>query len=253
MSGEFASADLTFPPDDSALRQPASVFDRSPNVTYKRFSMTAYKRNQVEEAISRTIGERSEKPSSDLRIRLKRLLEADRGLGRDPRSSDPEAESFAFYSEDAPGRGVEVRFSEYEAFALLIGLQLLQHGWPQGFVVRVMRLVRSQLEAQHMRILLQDPKELFDEKFIRQKARPGDLYFDNTDPVLLTIVSGRQDPKDGGEEPPRCSVCRSMQEVSRFVKEQAARSWTLFEVVSPAHALAIRLSRAEPRSRGRSS
>jgi hypothetical protein len=237
MSGEFASADLTFPPDDSALRQPASVFDRSPNVTYKRFSMTAYKRNQVEEAISRTIGERSEKPSSDLRIRLKRLLEADRGLGRDPRSSDPEAESFAFYSEDAPGRGVEVRFSEYEAFALLIGLQLLQHGWPQGFVVRVMRLVRSQLEAQHMRILLQDPKELFDD----------------TDPVLLTIVSGRQDPKDGGEEPPRCSVCRSMQEVSRFVKEQAARSWTLFEVVSPAHALAIQLSRAEPRSRGRSS
>jgi hypothetical protein len=116
-----------------------------------------------------------------------------------------------------------------------------------------MRLVRNQLEAHHARILKQDPKELFDEDPIRQMAQPGDPYFGNTDPVLLTIVSGQQRPKDGVEEPPRCLVCHGMAKVFHFVKQQAARSWTVFEVVGPTHALADQLSRVEPRSRGRSS
>ena len=78
-----------------------------------------FKRNQVEEAIALVFEPGSAKPTSELRTRLKRLLETDRGLDRNKRSADPERANFAFYSTDAPGRGVENWFSDYDAFALL--------------------------------------------------------------------------------------------------------------------------------------
>ena len=182
---------------------------------------------------------------------MKRLLDTDRGLGRNTRSANPEVANYAFYSDDSPGRGVEVWFSNYEAFALMTGLRLLQHGWPQSFPVALLRRLRPELEREHARILRQDPAILFDEEAIRRKARPGDLYFGNTDPVLLTIVSSRP-PAKGGIEAPPCGVFRGMQRVSEFLKQEAAQSWTLHELVSPAHALLVQLSRAHPRKRGRS-
>jgi hypothetical protein len=97
-----------------------------------------FKRNQVEEAIARVLEPGSAKPSSEMRTQLRRLLETDRGLGRNKRSVDPERANFAFNSMDAPGRGVENWFSNYEAFALLIGLMLMRLGWPQGLVVAVL-------------------------------------------------------------------------------------------------------------------
>ena len=111
-----------------------------------------YKRNQVETAIGRVVGSGSAKPGSEIRTRLKRLLETDRGLGRSKRSADPERANFAFYDMDPPGRGVEIWFSDYEAFALLTGLRVMQHGWPQGFSVAVLRHVRPELEAHHDRV-----------------------------------------------------------------------------------------------------
>ena len=96
-----------------------------------------FKRNQVEAAISRVLEGDLVKPSSELRTRLKRLLDTDRGLGRNKRSADPGLANFAFYSENAPGRGAEIWFSTSEAFALLTALRLMQHGWPQGFAVSI--------------------------------------------------------------------------------------------------------------------
>ncbi|HET7493049.1 MAG TPA: hypothetical protein VFK01_14350, partial [Bradyrhizobium sp.] len=55
-----------------------------------------FKRNQVEEAIACVLEPGSAKPSSQMRTRLKRLLETDRGLGRSKRSRDPERANFAF-------------------------------------------------------------------------------------------------------------------------------------------------------------
>lgn len=214
--------------------------------------MLLYKRNQVEEAISQTFQEQSAKPSSELRTRLKRLLDRDRSSSRKARSIDPEGAKYAFYSSDSPGRGVEIGFSEYEAFALLTGLRLLQHGWPQSFAVAVMRRVRPELEPQHARIVKQDPIKLFDKKVIRENARPGDLYVDNTDPVFLTIISRQEPAKKGRVGIPPCGICRGMAEVSKFLKQQAALSWTVFDLVTPAHALAKQLSKAQPRKRGRS-
>jgi len=50
----------------------------------------SYKRNQVGEAIARVRAPNRQKPSSELRSRIKRLLELDRSLGRNLRSKDTE-------------------------------------------------------------------------------------------------------------------------------------------------------------------
>jgi len=210
----------------------------------------SYKRNQVEEAISRVFDPQSPKPNSELRTRLKRLLQTDRSLGRTTRSADPEDTNYAFYSSDSPGRGVEVWFSRYEAFALLTGLRLLEHGWPQGFAVAVLRRIRPELERKHARILKQDPAKLFDPELIRQSARAGDLAVNNTDPVFLTIVTGETQSKK--DRLPPCAICRGQGEALKFVKQQGARSWTMFELVSAAHTLSDQLAKAAPRKRGRS-
>jgi hypothetical protein len=101
-----------------------------------------FKRNQVEEAIACVLEPGSAKPGSEVRTRVKRLLETDRALGRNKRSPDPERANFAFSGMEAPGRGLENWFTEYEAFALLTGLRLLRNRWPQGLVVGVLRRVK---------------------------------------------------------------------------------------------------------------
>jgi len=210
-----------------------------------------YKRNQIEEAISAVLEPRASEPSSELRTRVKRLLEADRALGRDPRSSNPERAVYAFFSAEAPGSGVEVWFSDCEAFALLNGLRLMSHGWPQGFATVVLRRVRPELEQQHARILKQDPKWLFDQEAILRAAKAGDMAFDNRDPVLLTIVSK---PGAAQTQPHRCAICRGPGEATRFAWEasKGLGAWTMFELASVAHRLSNELERTEPRHRGRS-
>ena len=104
--------------------------------------MALFKRNQIEEAISRAVVPTDGIPPGDLLNRLKRLLDTDRKLGRDPRSKDPEKSTYAFYSGSASGSGVENWFQEYEAFALLTALRFLEHGFPQQKSVSALRAVR---------------------------------------------------------------------------------------------------------------
>jgi hypothetical protein len=149
---------------------------------------------------------------------------------------------------------VEIWFSEYEAFALLIGLLLMQHGWPQGFAVSVMRRIRPELEKEHLRILKQNPEELFDHERLRREAKEGDFAFDNTDPVLLTIISRPwSGPSDGGELV-LSAVCRGVAEAMKSAGnvKGGAGAFTMFEVATPAHKLSEQLKRTEPRPRGRS-
>ena len=203
----------------------------------------SYKRNQIEEAIGRIFHPDSEK---QLLTRLKRLLELDRALGRKHRSQDPEKANFAFFSEDAPGTGADISFSEYEVFALLNGLRIMQHSWPQGFAVSIMRRVRPNLESEHARILRQNPDKLFDMEAIWAKARPGDIGVDNTDPVFLTLAS-----KDDATTRPRPAVCRGIEKVHSFRRDVGASSMTIFEVATLAHRLRAELMKTEPRRRGR--
>jgi hypothetical protein len=82
----------------------------------------AYKRNQIEEAIAHLLDPKSKVVPTELRTRIKRLFELERSLGRGVRSKDPEQAKYAFFSEEAPGTGADIFFSEYESFALHSGL-----------------------------------------------------------------------------------------------------------------------------------
>ena len=132
-----------------------------------------FKRNQVEEAIAIVLEPGSAKPSSEIRTRLKRLLETDRSFGRSKHSPDPERANFAFHGMDSPGRGLENWFTGYDAFALLTGLRLMRHGWPQGLAVAALRRVKPNFERHHARILQQDPSGLFDGHRICSKPSPA--------------------------------------------------------------------------------
>jgi hypothetical protein len=209
----------------------------------------SYKRNQIEEAIARIVAPNSKKLPSQFRTRIKRLLELDRSNGRKPRSKDAEEANFGFFSEEAPGTGADISFSKYEAFALLNGLRMIEHGWPQGLAVSIMRRVRLDLEREHTRILKQPPDKLFDQQAIRAAARPGDIAVTNTDPVFLTVASRAQRAADGKQ--PGLAVCRGLQKVSEFTRDVDASSVSVFEVVTLAHRLHEELMRAKPRHRGR--
>ncbi len=209
-----------------------------------------FKRNQVEEAIGRLFEPGSAEPSSELRTRLKRLLDVDRGLGRNKRSADPALANYAFYSEEGPGRGVEMWFSGYEAFALSTALRLMLHGWPQGFAVAVLRDRRPELEKEYDRILRQDPAILFDEEQIRRNARAGDPGVDNTDPVFLLILSQGAQDRSGSV---KTAICRGHDKCMEFVRSHLGQAWTTFELVNSAHALFGELARTKPSKRGRGS
>jgi hypothetical protein len=207
-----------------------------------------YKRNQVEEAIA-TLVSPSGKPNSELRTRIKRLLELDRARGRTARGQTSGEPNFAFFSEDAPGTGANVWFSGYDAFAILSALRIMGHGWPRGFAVSVMRRVRPELERQHDRILKQDPEKLFDQERVLREARPGDIAVDTTDPVFLVLTPGHH--RGGAGSGTRCAVCRGMNDVSSFIKDGQAASWTQFELTTMAYRLARELEQTKPRHRGR--
>jgi hypothetical protein len=220
-------------------------------ITIQHSATVSYKRNQVEEAIARLAVPNCEKPSPELRTRIKRLLDLDRSIGRKLRSKDAEEANFGFFSDEAPGTGADVSFSEYEAFALLNGLRIMNHGWPQSFAVSIMRRVRLDLEREHAGILRQDPDKLFDLEAIRAAALPGAIAVDNTDPVFLTIASKAQRAPDESRTAPLAAVCHGLEKVGEFSRGVGASSVTFFEVVTLAHRLQQELMKTEPRRRGR--
>jgi hypothetical protein len=210
-----------------------------------------FKRNQVEEAIAIVLEPGLAKPSSEMRTRLKRLLETDRSLGRSKRSADPERANFAFHSMDAPGRGLENWFTGYEAFALLTGLRLMRDGWPQGLAVAALRRVKLDLERRHARILRQDATMLFNEVQIRQHAKSGDLAVSNTDPVFLVINSKDQEDRLASNP---AAICRGQAELMGFIKGWGpGQTWTVMELGTSIHALSLALAKTVPRKRGRGS
>jgi hypothetical protein len=211
-----------------------------------------YKRNQVEEAIFRTLGAQDARVD-ELKFRLKRLLVTDRRLGRDANSEEEGDRHYAFYSREPPGSGIEVMFSGYEAFAQLAAIMLLEHGLPQAAVVKVMRRVRRPLEAAHAQSLKKDPGTLFDEQAILAQAKFGMMAVNNTDPIFLAFVrltnSSVGDQTGGGD----VEVCRGHQELGTFVKKHSepGTGVTIFEFVRRIHGLAGNLLQVRPAKRGR--
>jgi hypothetical protein len=205
-----------------------------------------YKRNQIEDAIRRTFG--AEGPRArELKLRIKRLLVTDRRLTHWNR---PDKRS-AFYSQEAPGSGIEVMFTGYEAFAVLAGLLLLEHGIPQATVVNILRQLRSDLEAAHRETLKKDPTVLFDQKALQAMAKLGMIVTDNTDPVFLVLIKLPESTVDRIHEV--MAVCRGHDEMVAFLKRYSGPGLgsTTFELVNLMHRLAANLSKTHPIKRGR--
>jgi hypothetical protein len=211
--------------------------------------MILYKRNQIEDAIARLSGYSSISAAQELATRIKRLLDTDRALEFQPRSEKPELANYAFFSGGPPGKGSEVHFSGYEVFALLIGLQMLNHEWPQKFVVESLRRLRPGLERQHRKILRLDPTKLFDPDQVRLQAKPGSPVLATTSPIFLLIWSDQrkaEDPAPSAEifTDPLAAYARGI--------ERPGRSTTWLELTKSAHLLSEQLSKSLPRKRGRS-
>lgn len=211
--------------------------------------MLLYKRNQVEEAIARILGNHQNAPVADLRTRIKRVLDADRAGGCAKRSNDPERSNYAFYSDKSPGKGVEVNFTGYEAFALQIAMRMLDHGWPQGFVVSTLRRFRRELEEAYRRILLTKRRS---DSSVMPDQGPGSLVPTRSGPEFFLIVS---DPSTGQPNSSKtyARLFRDQEAAFKFQLERPGRSCTWLELVAPAVALHRQLQQIEPRKRGRSS
>lgn len=202
-----------------------------------------YKRNQVEDAIAGCVEPSAHlPPSQDFLNRVKRLLDTDRKLKKSP---------FAFYSGKPSGKGVEVEFSEYEAFALLTAVRLLDHGFPQQSVVLLLRNIRTDFEKEHARILRLRPDRLFDQGEIQARAKPGQPATNNQMPAFLVIAAQRQ----AGDATRRYSmgeshrICRSEAEMMHAIKAKLGTN-TIFETVTSAFLLHQQLASTEPRRRG---
>ncbi len=214
--------------------------------------MTFYKRGQLEDALSKLVDPHAKEPTSELCTRIKRLLEVDRSEGIVSRSSDPIRATFAFFGEKPRGSGNEVWFSAYEAFALLNGLRLLGHGWPQSIAVTIMRRIRGDLELEHSRILKLNPEALLDQTVLQREAKEGGTAVSNTDPTFLTIVMRPGEKPDQRGMPKSCSVHRGVQNATEWARRESGQlgSFAMFELAGPAHFLARRLAATEPRRRG---
>jgi hypothetical protein len=207
-----------------------------------------YKRNQVDDAICR-IFKADDERARELKLRLKRLLVTDRRLVRKKKTE----KRFAFFSQEAPGSGTEVMFSDYEAFALLAGLRLLEHGIPQATVVSVLRELRPDLQNAYRDTLKKDPKSLFDPAAVKAMAKPGMIATDNTAPVFLVVLKLPESTAD--QVHAVMTVCRAQDEATAFMTKYAVDGLgaTMFEFAGSMHRLSKALSETRPVRRGRSS
>jgi hypothetical protein len=207
--------------------------------------MHEYKRNQVEEAIFRTLGAR-EARIDELKFRIKRLLVTDRRLGRNADADEKADRCYAFFSQEPPGSGIEVKFSGYEAFALLAAILLLEHGLPQASVVRVIRQVRTKLEAGHARILRMDQSKLFDFEAVQEQAKPGMMATNTTQPVFLAFVRLTGSLVDDQKRVVSAEVCEGHDQLNAFWRKYSEPGFgmTVFEFAGLMHTIAANLSQA---------
>lgn len=212
--------------------------------------MEGFKRNQMEEAISLVAGQ-GPTPTASLQTKLKRLLDTDRSLGRKPRSSDPDLANFAFYSDASPGRGSEVWFSRYEVFALLLALNLLEHGSTQGRSVTILRRARPALERKHAAMLKWDAADLFDQQKILDAAQEGSLAVSSTRPVFLVIATPKGPTASDGPEMQVAVL--EQRDLVAFLRKPPGYLASIKELTRSAHDLETALSQTEPLKRGRGS
>jgi hypothetical protein len=153
-----------------------------------------FTRGQIEWAIAQVTGRTvtpGGEPRHDLQMKLKRLLDIDRKKGIDAAQARPEFRRFAFLEGGLPGKGFAISYTRYDAFALLLGLHLLDSDVPQLAVIRLLRLIRLELEREHERVLRLSPERLAQNKHaLERRIKEGLLVEDPRRMVFLVLPTG---------------------------------------------------------------
>jgi hypothetical protein len=208
-----------------------------------------FKRSQVEDAICRASMLRGQARSKAL-VRIKRLLDIDRRLR--PR---PKAARYAFFSEAGPGKGQEILFSPYEAFALDIALFIVMQGMPQLDIVEIFRFLRADLEIEHKGILAKPLRYYM--------SPPTDEEPEQTDssehPIFLAITPAALTTSPEATHPLpfvtkgglTAQILRGGSEWWNQFWETRGKALTTLELTLLAHALHAQLQVVRPRQKGR--
>jgi hypothetical protein len=214
--------------------------------------MDIYKRNQIEDAFSALEKGALALSPKEVKSRIKRLLDTDRTRGA--QGTDRTERHYAFFTEDAQGRGVEVQFSAYEVFALRLGLMMLDLGLPQATVVAILRATRSKLERMHRALLRID---IDDMRLL--PPEPGRIAGEVENPVYL-VLPVAADARGRIELGQRRTVAirparilRGHDALSEFLRKELghAHSATIMELTMTALRVREALSKTVPLARGR--
>jgi hypothetical protein len=191
-----------------------------------------YKRNQIIEAIESALDPSGDRPASQILTRLKRLLNADRILERDPRSASAEQSTYAFFPGQLAGSGNENWYSPFEAFAMFLGMRLMESGFPQRTVVRILRSVRTELEDN-----------------VRAAWRTGLARSKGVRLYLARIAPERRSEGSVGGS---VRICRGEAAVAKFLaKSSRGEIMTVFELTSSMSRFKASLEATIPSKRGR--
>jgi hypothetical protein len=221
-----------------------------------------FTRGQIEWAIAQATG-RTVRPDGEprhgLNMKLKRLLDIDRKKGIDASQAEPEFRRFAFLEGGLPGKGFAISYTRYDAFALLLGLHLLESNAPQMAVIRLLRRIRPELVREHARILRLSPQGLAQMKHgVERRIKDGQLVKEPAKMVFLVLPSGAGADllyRRGQDDTIKlANIARSRDELVDVVAYLALVSppVLVFELINPAHQLAWWLERAPLIRRGRS-
>ena len=220
-----------------------------------------FTRGQIEWAIAQVTGRTVRpggEPRHDLKMKLKRLLDIDRKKGIDAAQAWPEFRRFAFLEGGLPGKGFAISYTSYDAFALLLGLHLLDGNVPQMAVIRLLRLIRPELEREHDRILRLSPERLAQSKHgLERRIKEGLLVEDSRKMVFLILPTGagadllyrrKQD-----HTIKLANIARTPAELVGVIAHLTLVSPPIlvFELINRAHQLAWWLEQAPPIRRGR--
>ncbi|GJE61111.1 hypothetical protein [Methylobacterium trifolii] len=225
-------------------------------------SNITYKRDQVEGAVACSSGEtlfdRHQRPTR-LKVDLKRLLDLDRAQAEDLHPAV--SPRYAFHNGPPPGRGTDVVYGTYDAYALLIGLRLLRGGLPQGRAVSFMREIREPLEALLAKTLLKEPGQVrqdLGEAELLNAVRSGHLIGEAEEMVFLVMLAGESaqafeiTAKSG--ETVSGNICFGSPDLLGHMvgASHNGNAAIVVELVNAAHRLRHYLERAPTRTRGRS-
>jgi hypothetical protein len=220
-----------------------------------------FTRGQIEWAIAQATGRTVRpgcEPRHDLKMRMKRLLDIDRNKGIDAAKAEPEFRRFAFLEGGLPGKGTAISYTAYDAFALLLGLQLLDNNVLQMAVIRLLRRIRRELELEYQRILRLSSGRLTQGKHgLESRIKEGMLVKDSRKMVFLVLPTGagadllyRRKQDDTIE---LANIARSPAELVGVVAHltRVSPPVLVFELTNPARQLAWWLDRAPLIRRGR--